>query len=197
MYKQQSFYSYERSCRGTAPTHMLSGAQIWTPCDWKSFMSNNKNNTQFISILLDQLTTDKYATRLVDRNLSHVIDEDMFCLSCKDARLLPNIQEEADTCTMIKLHYLNIRISLPDASTIIVTSKVTRHRCINTTCMILQGYTLDRFVQHWCGQQRRLLNINNIGQNMGGGGGEICTVIHCFTGCDTTSVFVPQKGSFY
>ena len=78
----------------------------------------------------------------------------MFNISCEDSRLFSNSQEEADACTMIILHCLNIRITLPDASTIIITSKVTRHRCINTTCMILQGYTLDIFVQHWCGQQK-------------------------------------------
>ena len=85
MYKQLSIKSYERSYRGTAPTHLLSGAQSKTPCDWKSLIYNDKNKTQLMSILLDQCTTDKYATRLVDRNLSHVIDEEMFHLSCKDA----------------------------------------------------------------------------------------------------------------
>ena len=100
-------------------------------------------NGQLTSTLLD-----------LNRNVSHVIDEEVFCLTCEDARLFPDIQKEADTYTMFILHCLNMRISLSDASTIIVTSKVTRHRCISTTCMILQGYTLDRFVQHWCGQQK-------------------------------------------
>ena len=90
-YKQQSIKAYGRSCRGTAPTHLLSGAQSRTPCDWKSFMSNDKNKTQLISLLLDQWTTDKYATILVDRNLPYVIAEEVFCLTCKDARLFPNI----------------------------------------------------------------------------------------------------------
>ena len=86
-------------------------------------------------------------------------------------QVVSNIQEEADTCTIVILHCLNIRISLPDASTTIVTSKVTRHRCISTTCMILQGYTLDSFVQHWCGQQKVPFEYNNIGQDMVGVGG--------------------------
>ena len=98
--------------------------------------------------------SDKYATRLVDRYLSHVVDEEVFRFTCKDAILFPNIQEEADKCTMIILHCLNIETSLPDASTILVTSKVTRHRCISTTCMILQGHPLDSFVQHWYRQQK-------------------------------------------
>ena len=65
-------------------------------------------------------------------------------------------------------HY--IRMSLPGVSTIIVTSKVTRHKYINTTCMILQGYALDSFVQHWCGQKRRLLNTTTSVRIWGGGG---------------------------
>ena len=56
-------------------------------------------------------------------------------------------------CNKLTLWLARSRI-LPDASNIIVTSKVTRHRCISTTCMILNGYILDSFVQHWCGQQK-------------------------------------------
>ena len=52
-YKQHSIMSYQRSRRGTSPTLLLSGAMIRTSRDWKSFMSNDKNKTQLIS-LLDQ-----------------------------------------------------------------------------------------------------------------------------------------------
>ena len=54
-------------------------------------MSIGKNKTKLISLLLDQWTTDKYVTRLVDRNLSQVIDEEVFRLTCK----VDKIQEEA------------------------------------------------------------------------------------------------------
>ena len=47
-------------------------------------MSNDKNKTQLISLLLDQWTTDKYVTRFVVRNLSQVIDEEVFHLTCED-----------------------------------------------------------------------------------------------------------------
>ena len=93
-------------------------------------------------------------------------------LPVKTTSLNRNIQEEADTCTMFILHCLNTRTPLPNASTTIVTSNVTRHRCISAACTILQGYTLECFVQHWCRQKRRLLVINNICQNMGE---EICS----------------------
>ena len=65
MYKHQSIKSYEHSCRGTALTRLWSGARSRTPRDWKSFMSNGKNKTQLISLLLAKWSTDKYTTRLV------------------------------------------------------------------------------------------------------------------------------------
>ena len=54
-------------------------------------MSNGKNKTKLISLLMDQWTTDKYVTRLVDRNLFQVIDEEVFRLTCE----VDKIQEEA------------------------------------------------------------------------------------------------------
>ena len=53
----------------------------------------------------------------------------------------PNIQEEADTCSIFTLTCLNTRTSPPDASTTIVTSKVIGHRCISTAYTILKVMT--------------------------------------------------------
>ena len=193
-YKQLSIKSYERSRRGTAPTHLLPGAKSKTPNDWKSFMSNDKNKTQLISLLLDQWTTDKYATRLVNRNLYFVIGEEVFRLTCEDGKTVSKYpeetlfssQEEADT--RIILHCLDIRTSPPDESTIIVRSPDT------DVLVLLARYCKDIHLtvlfDTGVGNKRRLLNINNIVQNIGD---KICTVlpaIHCFTGCDTTSAFV-------
>ena len=50
-------------------------------------MSNDKNKTKLISLLLDQWPTDKYASELENRNLSHVIGEVVFFLTC------PSVQE--------------------------------------------------------------------------------------------------------
>ena len=62
LYKQQSRKSYERSHRGITPTILSSGAKSRTPRDWKSLLSNEKNKTHHINLILDQWTTDKYAT---------------------------------------------------------------------------------------------------------------------------------------
>ena len=71
MYNQQSIKSTNVRAE-EQHKHMLSGAKSRTPCDWKSFMSNHKKKIKLISLLLDQWTTDKYATRLEDKNQAHV-----------------------------------------------------------------------------------------------------------------------------
>ena len=87
-------------------------------------MSNNKNKTHFICILLDQWSTDKCVTRLVKvETYPKLLMKRCSVLPVKTTRLSPNILEEEDTCTMFILYCLNIRTSLPDASTTIVTSK--------------------------------------------------------------------------
>ena len=57
-------------------------------------MSNDKNKTQLISLLLDQWTTDKYATRLVDRNLYYIIGEKVFRLTCEDDKTVSKYPEK-------------------------------------------------------------------------------------------------------
>lgn len=93
-YKQQSIKSYERTRRVTAPAHLLPGAKTKTPRDWKSFMSNDRNKTQLISLLLDQWKTDKYASRLVDRNIYYVIGEEVVRLTCEDDNTVSSYLEE-------------------------------------------------------------------------------------------------------
>ena len=53
-----------------------------------------KKMTQFISLLLDQWTTDKYATRLVDRILYYVIGEELLRLTCEDNKTVSKYPEE-------------------------------------------------------------------------------------------------------
>lgn len=118
----------------------------------------------------------------------------MFRLTCEDDKTVSKYpeetlfssQEEADT--RIILHCLNIKTSLPSASTIIVRSPDT------DVLVLLARYCKDIqltvLFDTGVGNKRRLLNVNEIVQNTGE---DICSVlpaIHCFTGCDTTSAFV-------
>ena len=62
-------------------------------------MSNGRNRTQLISLLLDQWTTDKYDTRLVDRNLSHAIGEKVFRHTREDDKTVSKYPEENLFCS--------------------------------------------------------------------------------------------------
>ena len=193
-YKPQSIKSYERARRGMAPTFLLSGARTKTPHEWKSFMSNDKNKTQLINLLLEQWKTDKYAAKLVDRNIYYVIGEKVYRLTSEDGTAVSaypeeslfSSQEEADT--RIILHCLNVSNSLPQTCCIIIRSPDT------DVLVLLAKYCKDIknkiLFDTGMGNKRRLLNVNDIHKNKGE---DICSVLpalHCFTGCDTTSAFV-------
>ena len=94
-YRKQSIKSYERAHRGMSPAFLLSGAKTKTPRDWKGFMGNDKNKTQLIKLLFDQWKTDKYATRLVDRSIYYVLEENVFRLTCEDGMSVSALPEEA------------------------------------------------------------------------------------------------------
>ena len=94
-YRKQSIKSYERARRGMSPAFLLSGAKTKTPRDWKGFMGNDKNKTQLIKLLFDQWKTDKYATRLVDRSIYYVLEENVFRLTCKDGMSVSAVPEKS------------------------------------------------------------------------------------------------------
>ena len=101
------------------------------------------------------------------------------------------ISMEADVCTMVILHCLDIRISLPGASTIIVTIRSPDTDVLVLLAPYCKELHMAVLFNTGVGNNRRRLNVNSIGQNMGEGK-EICTVlsvIHCFTCRDTTSDF--------
>ena len=85
-YIQHSVKSYECARRVTAPTYLLSGARAKNPHDRKSFMSNDKNKTQLIDLLLAQRKTDKYSFRLIGRNIYYVVGEKVFRLTCEKGK---------------------------------------------------------------------------------------------------------------
>ena len=114
-------------------------------------------------------------------------------LPVKTTRLYPNLQEEADTCAMIILHCVNTKTSLlslypvrsPDSDVLVLLARYCEDK--HLTVLFNTGV----------GNEMRLLNFINIGQNTKGGIRTVLTAIYCFTGCDTTSVFVSQKGCSY
>ena len=156
-------------------------------------MSNDKNKTQLINLLLDQWKMDKYASRHIGPNI-YVVGENVFRLTCEDEKRVSNYpeeslsssQEEADT--RIILHCLNVRTSLPDAKTIVVRSQDMD--VLVLLARYCKGINLRILFDTGTGNKRRLLNVNDIVQNKSEDIVAVLPAIHCFTGCDTTSAFV-------
>ena len=65
-------------------------------------MSDNENKTQLISLLLDQCTTHKYAAKHVNRNISHAVDEEVFCLCLTSHQQLRSYGEGATALSLLQ-----------------------------------------------------------------------------------------------
>ena len=125
-YKRASIKSLERKRRGTAPTHLLSGAKTKTPRDWKSFMTNDENKPQLIILLFDEWQKDTYAKKIHGREIYFAISEKCYCLTSTNAETvtetevdaLSTSQEEAGT--RIILHCLHISQTAPTTTHIVV-----------------------------------------------------------------------------
>ena len=68
-YHPNSIKSFERYRRGSSPPFLLSGPRTKSLREWKSFMSNDKNKTQLIKLLLSEWQKPKFAERLHRRDL--------------------------------------------------------------------------------------------------------------------------------
>ena len=192
-YREQSIISFERYRRGIAPTFLLSGPKTKTRCDWKLFMSNDENKTQLIKLLLSEWRKPRYAGKFCRRQLFFVFREDCIFLTSSngvlvEARPEENLfssQEEADT-RMI-LHCQHIAQHHP-TSVIVVRSPDT-----NVLVLLLKfSQVIDRTIlfDTRMGNNRCVLNVNDI---VSAKGSDICDVLpalYSFTGCDTTSAFV-------
>ena len=159
-------------------------------------MSNDENKTQLIKLLLSEWRKPRYAARLRGRQLFFVCRENCICLTSSNGVLvgvrpeedLFSSQEEADTrmilhCQHIAQHHPTsvIVVRSPDTDVLVLLLKFSQ--VINRTILFDTGI----------GNNRRLLNVNDI---VSAKGSDICDVLpalHSFTGCDTTSAFV-QRG---
>ena len=80
MYKEFSMKSMERSRRGNSDALIIKGGNMKVPQDFKGFLSNDKNKRQLICLLLKEWVNDCYATRIRNRNIYFVCEEECFKL---------------------------------------------------------------------------------------------------------------------
>ena len=65
MYIEGSVKAVERSRRGVGEKLILSGGKTKRPQDWKVFLANDDNKTQFMKLLLTSWSSDDSADILV------------------------------------------------------------------------------------------------------------------------------------
>ena len=161
-YHPNSIKSFERYRRGSPPTFLLSGPMTKTPREWKSFMSNGKNKTQLIKLLLSEWQKPKFAERLHGRDLFFTCGEQCYHLTSINGREVPiepeeelfSSQEEADTRIILDCDHVSqnfsettvIIVRSPDTDVLVLLSKFSQN--ISQLVLFDTGLT---------GNKRRLL----------------------------------------
>jgi hypothetical protein len=87
-YRAKSIKYPERKRRGSTKTKplLLRGQSTKTPRDWKSFLSNDDNKRNLITLLKESWEDDRYANRLKvkDKEILFVSEEQCTCLTSRD-----------------------------------------------------------------------------------------------------------------
>ena len=92
---------------------LLKGEATKRLPDWKSFMSNDENKTQFIQLLLKMWSSDNYALRLQGRQVIFICEGKAHLLTSEDGQKtvarkmlsLRSSQEETDTRVILYVNY--------------------------------------------------------------------------------------------
>ena len=99
------FQALEHSRRGTSDKFMLKGEKNKKPADWKAFLSNDSNKQQFIDMLVQQWSQDRYAPKIQGRKVIITADDHAYLLSSSDGKVtskeevsqLQSTKEETDS----------------------------------------------------------------------------------------------------
>ena len=79
---------------------LLARAKTKTSHDWPSFMSNDKNKTQLIKLLLEQWKTEKYVAKLLNITIYNVWVENVYSLTSENGTTILYILKK--DCFLIK-----------------------------------------------------------------------------------------------
>ena len=117
----------ESKRRGCGEKLLLKEGATNRPPDWKSFMSNDENKTQFIQLLLKMWNSDKYALSLQGRQVIFICEGKAHLLTSEDGQTaremlsLRSSQEETDTRVILYMNYARsknyhfVRMKSPDS----------------------------------------------------------------------------------
>ena len=173
----------------------IEGPSTKVPSNFKEFLSKSSCKTELIDFLHREWSSNKYAGKLVGRQVYFVNKENVFRLStqdgvktiCDDIPNLKSTHEEADTRIILHAH----DISNHSLGAMVV-------RCSDTDVLILllkfvRAIARPILMDAGTGDNRKLLDINTISMSLGPTVCAALPAVHAFSGCDSTSAFV-RKG---
>ena len=173
----------------------IEGPSTKVPSNFKEFLCKTSCKTELIDFLHREWSSNKYAGKLVGRQVYFVNKENVFRLStqdgvktiCDDIPNLKSTHEEADTRIILHAH----DISNHSLGAMVV-------RCSDTDVLILllkfvRAIARPILMDAGTGDNRKLLDINTISMSLGPTVCAALPAVHAFSGCDSTSAFV-RKG---
>ena len=193
-YHFHSIKSFERSRRGQSARFCIGGPKTKVPRDFKAFLCNSDNRIQLIRLLLSEWQSDNYAQYLKCRTVYMVCEEKCIALTSPDGlttvsspvQELFSSQEEADAQMILHCqfacrnasHDTVIKVRSPDTDVFVVLLAYS------------SSFQLQVLFDTGTGNNRRLLNINQIAVAIGSSVCQALPALHAFTGCDSTNCFV-------
>ena len=193
MYHDGSIKDMEREQRGSRSSEKLiiGGQLTQRPADWKDFLMNNENKSQFAHVMNEVWCSDAFAHKLQNRKIVPVVQGLVYLLEGEDGTTvrkteIPEIfsdQEETDAQVILycayapKQGYETVRIPSPD-------SDIFFH--LATSCVKIWH---QNPLWHWFWEQQK---AQRYFQSVKGVwyGQELCTVLmslHVFTHCNTST----------
>ena len=191
MYKEDSVKGVERNRRGVGDKLILSGEKTKRPKDWKVFLANDENKTQFIQLLLSTWRSDVSADILTGHEIVLICEGKAYQLTsdgqntfCEEIHSLESSQEETDSRVILYCMYAkergckSVRVRSPDSDIFFILLHHAR---------FLEG--LQILFETGKGNTRRCIDVTKLAMSSTP---VLCSAMlgyHAFTGCDSTSAF--------
>ena len=188
-YHADSIKAQERLRRGSSQKYILNGAATRKPSDFKLFLTNDENKTQFFQLMLQVFQSQTAVCRIEKCGTAvFVVGGKAFQFQianggvhCQEIHELCSDQEETDTRVVLYLKY---------AVTLGYKSAVVRTPDIDIFFILLHhaySINLEIYLDTGAGKHRQIVNVSEIAREKGK---DYCTTVMglcAFTGEDATS----------
>ena len=95
MYSPNSVKSMERERRGCSDKLIIKGSSTKKPPNWKMFLANDENKTQFISLLCTVWSNPTNASKLQGRNVILIVEGAAYHLTSEDGKTTEKTEIES------------------------------------------------------------------------------------------------------